>query len=78
MPIEYVFVLDALDAGSLRWISRDLKNLWLVIFSNLIFEHAQLSKTTYDRRLRSQVQKCVIAALPGMAFNVITSGIITL
>lgn len=77
MSIKYVFVLDALDAGSLRWISRDLKNLWLVIFSSLlIFERAQFSEMTCNR---SQLQKCIIAALRSdVAFNVTTSGVITL
>lgn len=45
MPIESVSVLDALDAGSLRWISRDLKSLWLVILSNPIFKRATLILT---------------------------------
>jgi len=47
MPIECVFVLDALDAGSLTMDFQ--KNIWLVIFSNLIFKRAQFSETTYNR-----------------------------
>jgi len=54
MPIECIFVLDA---GSLTMDFQ--KNIWLVIFSNLIFKRAQFSETTYNQRL----QKYIIAVL---------------
>jgi len=76
MPIECVFVLDALDAGSLTMDFQ--KNIWLVIFSNLIFKRTQFSETTYNQRLRNaKMHYCRFKIVTRIvAFNVTISGII--
>lgn len=65
ISIKHVSVLGALDAGSLRWISRHLKNFRLVIFSDLSFL-SKFSKECflkYVRWLQSKVQNYIISPL---------------